>query len=599
MIITSKATKKTYDVFFKRSNGNESIICPECSSDRKKKRVPSLSFDHNKMVGICHHCGDAFYTKKEIIQMTDQKKEYTKPKWTNATSISDKAVSWFKSRGISQQTLIELKVTEGIEFMPQTSKNENTIQFNYFRDGELINVKYRDGRKNFKLSKNAELIFYNLDALTAASESEKSEIVITEGEIDALSYYEVGIKNVISVPNGAVKGNSKLEYLDNCADHFIGIDRVYLALDDDEAGRSLREELSRRLGRDICYIVTFDGAKDANELLQRSPLALLDTLKNAQPYPVEGVFQPKHYLSKLRDLKTIGLKAGLGISIDQFNQLLTFEAGYMTVVTGIPNQGKSEFLDQIMVDLQRLHDWRFATFSPENRPVELQLSKIAARYYGKPFNECSMEEVEYFIETLNDSYYIIEPENDFTLDSILDRAKSLVRQKGINALIIDPFNKLEHQYTGNETQYISQCLDKVDTFAKTMGVHVFIVAHPTKMRKKKDTDIYEVPTPYDIAGSSHWFNKPANCLCVYRNFYEDGSSSTDIYVQKVKFKHWGKQGVVNNLQYDLKNGRYYVVGHRDNNPYLTAPKAQPLQANLGFLNDAPNDIVYKTDVAPF
>ena len=77
--------------------------------------------------------------------------------------ISKNVETGFSTRGISKQTLSDLQVTEGSEWMPQTSKNENTIQFNYFMGDQLINVKYRDGRKNFKLYKGAEKVFYNIN----------------------------------------------------------------------------------------------------------------------------------------------------------------------------------------------------------------------------------------------------------------------------------------------------------------------------------------------------------------------------------------------------------------------------------------------------
>jgi twinkle protein len=396
VIITNISSKKNYDVTFKRSSGDEYLPCPECSLDRKKKNAKSLSFSHNKGVGKCHHCDAKFIDPARKEQAPQVKKEYVKPKFTNATSLSEKVVGWFKSRGIGQQVLIDFKITEGKSWMPQTGKEENTIQFNYFRDNGLVNVKYRDGRKNFKLHKDAELIFYNFDAIEAAIHSDKKEIVIVEGEIDCLSWSEVGINNVISVPNGATKGNSKMEYLDSSWELFEQLDRVYLATDDDEAGRMLREELARRIGKEKCFIVSFDGQKDSNDLLKNDRLQLLECLKKATPYPIEGIYSPKDYLQKLKDLKLNGLKGGDRISIEQFNKCLTFVTGYITLITGIPNHGKGEFLDQIMVDLAHLYQWSFGIFSPENYPIELHISKLLSKVYCKPFNAITEKEIEYF-----------------------------------------------------------------------------------------------------------------------------------------------------------------------------------------------------------
>ena len=81
--------------------------------------------------------------------------------------------------------------------MPQTQKAENVIEFNYFIGDELVNVKYRDGRKNFKLYKGAEKVFYNIDSIAG-----HSWCVVVEGEMDVLALHEAGIENAISVPNG-------------------------------------------------------------------------------------------------------------------------------------------------------------------------------------------------------------------------------------------------------------------------------------------------------------------------------------------------------------------------------------------------------------
>ena len=144
-------------------------ICPICSHDRKpkNKKAKFASYDWDRGIGTCHNCNTSFqlhtYKRKGA-----SKKEYVRP---NALHVVDpeqlgsKVYEWFKTRGISQKTLDELYVTEGSEYMPQTGKVENTIQFNYIMGDELINIKYRDGRKNFKLVKGAEKVFYNIDSI--------------------------------------------------------------------------------------------------------------------------------------------------------------------------------------------------------------------------------------------------------------------------------------------------------------------------------------------------------------------------------------------------------------------------------------------------
>lgn len=145
MIITviDIKTRREYQIEA-RSNGENAVKCPVCADDRKKKTVKSMTFNAQKQVGHCHHC-DARFIEKGAggSQMRPEPKVYTKPRWENHTQLSDEAVRWFASRGITQKTLIDMKVTETEEWMPQTGKIERCICFNYYRDGQIVNIKYR------------------------------------------------------------------------------------------------------------------------------------------------------------------------------------------------------------------------------------------------------------------------------------------------------------------------------------------------------------------------------------------------------------------------------------------------------------------------
>lgn len=165
---------------FGKSLGEITTTCPECSHTRKKSKDKCLGVNLDKKVWRCNHCGWSGFLKNEI-----QKVEYKKPIWHNKTDINEKVVQWFEKRGITQKTLLKTRITDGLEWMPQTQKEENTINFNYFRNSELVNVKYRDAKKNFKLYKDAELIFYNLDSI-----KDTDRCFIVEGEIDCLTLIE-------------------------------------------------------------------------------------------------------------------------------------------------------------------------------------------------------------------------------------------------------------------------------------------------------------------------------------------------------------------------------------------------------------------------
>lgn len=589
--IVDISTKREYIIDAPKGGENKQP-CPVCSDSRDKKKAKVFSYNGTQGAGNCIHCGAKFVKKKERVM--EEKKEYKRPVWTNITDLPDKVVTWFKGRGISQSTLIENKVTAcANEWMPNFKNGTNVICFNYFRDGDLVNIKYRDANKGFKLVAGAELIFYGLDQIKG-----EKECVIVEGEIDKLSFHEVGITNVVSVPNGAVKGTSKLEYFDNCWEAFEGMDKIYLATDDDEPGRLLQEELARRLGKERCVKTSFFGCKDANELLVKDRLKLTETLQNSTEYQIEGVYTASDIKDEIWDLWKNGLQPGCKIGKPGFDNLLTFEGGYLTVVTGIIGHGKSEWVDEMCLGLGIHHGWKTAYYSPENFPLKVHYSKITSKLTGKHFNDHTGDELQAGIEYSSQNHYFIFPEKDFTLDSILDTARQLVKKHGVKILVIDAWNKLEHKYTTSETQYISAELDKIDVFCKSTGVHVFLVAHPTKMRKEKDGTAFEIPNLYSISGSAAFANKAANGICVYRRFItsetaRDAESITEVYVQKVKFSHWGQTGMAT-MQFDKETKRFYETT-RDRRNYIerkqieaefTEQPKSAIQANTAFTIDS-------------
>jgi len=574
MILINIANKKEYFVPLKKSTGEEQHTCPECSESRKKKTVKCFSFNHDKQTGYCSHCNITLVIKREV----EIKKEYKKPVWRNQTSLSTPVVSWFEQRGITQQTLIEFKVTEGNEWMPQLTKEVNTIQFNYLRNNELINIKYRDGLKNFKLHKDSELILYNLDSI-----KESEIVIICEGEIDCMSIAQAGYKNVVSVPNGAGTGKINLEYLDNCIEYFLNKKTILLATDDDLPGRNLQEQLAERLGKDRCYKIKFKDSKDANECLQKHGIqGIIEAIADKREFPLEGVFTIEDYSDEINDIYHKGLPVGAKTQMSNLNKLISFHKGYFTTITGVPSHGKSDALDQITLDLSITSDWKGAFYSPENKPTSLHISKLARKLIGKSWwgdNRITKAEIELVKGYLNDRFFFIKPEKDFTLDTILAHVKQLVLRKGIDFFVIDAWNKLEHKYGGDENAYIGQSLDKLAVFCELNAVHLFIVAHPRKMLKQKNTQRFEVPNLYDINGSANWFNKSDNGISIYRDF---DSEVSQWYVQKVKFSHWGSTGMCE-FKYDLESGRFnpYLGGSAvyNNNPWIYNANTQLHELN--------------------
>lgn len=424
--------------------------------------------------------------------------------------------------------------------------------------------------------KDAELIFYGLDNI-----KESDWCIITEGEIDCLSFWEAGIKEVVSVPNGASKGNSNLEYLDNCFEYFENKKKIILATDDDEPGQALRDELARRLGYDICFKIDLNGCKDANEFLKShgaEKLADVIATGNLIEFPIIGIITADMVWGDVEQLFEKGLERGdVTGFLSDFDNLVSFVPGQLFGLTGIPNHGKSPFALQIMISLSINCGWKWGVCSPEHKPLAIFLVKISEMLigrYSRPWQKFTPRERELAKSFINDHFYFIEPEDDnYTADNIIEKAKELVTRKGIRGLLIDPWNKLEHNVPKGEqeTLYISKELDKIIRFDQRFSVFTIIIAHPTKIRKNLKTGLFEVPNLYDIAGSANWFNKVDIGACFYRN-YE--TKHSEIHVQKIKFEHLGSQGMVE-VKYNPSNSRFgNLYADWDNTNWLM-PRVEP------------------------
>jgi len=254
-----------------------------------------------------------------------------------------------------------------------------------------------------------------------------------------------------------------------------------------------------------------------------------------------------------------GMPKGASTGWSCVDEFYTVGVGQWTVVTGVPGSGKSEWLDALLVNLaEQDPSWLFAVYSPENFPTVGHLVKLVEKRVRKPFAKGvtpRMTAAEYQEGAAWVLSHFVWLDVDLkSPESLLDAAMQYgpERKRGV---ILDPWNTLEHQRGGlNETDYISLVLTKVTQLARSTNAHVWLVVHPAKMQRNKD-GTRPVPSPYDISGSAHWYNKADNIVTIHRN-QVDGSQTVEVHIQKIRFKHLGRPGLVT-LLYDRVVGRYF------------------------------------------
>ncbi|KAK1573049.1 hypothetical protein Q3G72_033084 [Acer saccharum] len=479
--------------------------------------------------------------------------------------LCDQLIGYFSERLITRRTLERNRVMQ-----KRYGDNEIAIAFTYRRKGKLLNCKYRDITKRFWQEKDAEKILYGLDDIEGAS-----DIVIVEGEIDMLSMEEAGIYNCVSVPDGAPPKvsqkdlppedqDTKYQYLWNCKDYLMKASRIILATDGDLPGQALAEELARRLGRERCWRVRWpkknevDRFKDANEVLMYLGAdALKEVVENAELYPIKGLFSFRDFFDEIDSYyyQTVGDEFGISTGWRGLDSLYNVVPGELTIVTGVPNSGKSEWIDALLCNINESVGWKFALCSMENKVkfVREHARKLLEKHIKKPFFNASygqsvermtVEEFEHGKEWLGDTFSLIRCENDSlpSINWVLELAKAAVLRHGVRGLVIDPYNELDHQRPSNitETEYVSQMLTKIKRFALHHSVHVWFVAHPRQLHHW----VGGPPNLYDISGSAHFINKCDNGIVVHRNRDPEAGpmDRVQVCVRKVRNKVAGTIG---------------------------------------------------------
>ena len=538
----------------KIKEGAKTSTCPVCSESRKKKNDKCMSVFWDTGLGQCNHCGETTqlhtFKKKEVV------KNYVKPQISiHQSPYSDSFLNYMLSvRRINESTLKRFKITEQKEWMPQVKGERNCICFNYYLNNELINIKYRDGQKNFKLYKGAEKIFYNLDQIRT-----ETKCIIVEGEFDALSFGEAGINYVVSVPNGfTAQGNINLDYLDDYYDYFGNKEKIYLALDNDEAGLNGQKELIRRLGAEKCYLVNFKDCKDSNEYLIKYGVAKLrETLEDAKPVPLDNIETLRDFENELDDFFINGCPKGYESGIRDLDEIYSIEDGQYCVVTGTPQSGKSEVVDAICLWYSLKYGFKTAFCSPENKPNKFHSAKIIKKVLGSTPTDIQNKNYKLAKEFVNDHFTHIEYEDGYDLESVLKKFAELVKRKGIKVFVIDPFNKVKLKgASGNINEYTNEYLNLIDVFCKKYSCFVYLVMHPVKMAKEEGKETYMMPTAYNIKGGGEVFDMSYHILGIVK---DKERGLVRLHTLKVKFQHLGEPDRNAWFGWNFKNGRYNDV----------------------------------------
>lgn len=535
------------------SEGTQKTTCPQCSPTRRNKQDQCLSvkIDGNGgAVWKCHHCGWASnIAGSGFSNDASRRVEYKKPTPIIASDEQGdrkKAVyQWFESRGISSDTVdhFNIEVTE----KSFGGKPEGCIAFPYVFEGEVVNYKYRTRDKKFRQEGDSRRTLFNFDAAIQSQYfKDKRRLVFVEGEMDVIACYEAGIVNAVSLPDGAPQeaklrdGDKRFIALEDLPD----FDEVVIAVDADSAGQALAKELEHRFGKHKCSMVQWPNlgdvqCKDANEcLIEHGAEVLAECLEQRTHNPVEGLYRVSDYVNQVKDIYHGNVQQPISTGWENMDEIYRVMPATFQLVTGIPNHGKSNFLDQLIVQLNKQHGWRFCIFSPEHG-VASHVRRLSEKVIRMPFDDgpsprMGESQLEEAMRRMDESFYFIESQDALPqIDWILDRAAVAVRRFGVRGIVIDPYNMIDSSREGNkrEDEHIRDLISRCKSFCRQHDIVMWMVAHPNKLRKDGAELHYQPPSLYDVSGSAHWYNMADVGLVVHRDFE---SEITRVITRKIR-----------------------------------------------------------------
>lgn len=553
----------------KAAYGQQRLTCPWCSPHRKKKTDTCLSVfrDHDTIKYNCHHgdCGAHGLIRTSSEIRGPVKLSIVKKKPEEFDSIDDRHLEWLTGRGISAST------ARNYGLIGDEIDGSAVVGFPYFdTEGNVVAVKKRWLDEKKFICWQSPQSFFGLRHLKKGD-----DLIIVEGEMDVLAMAEAGIK-AVSVPNGASmkvsegridpEEDRKFKFLWAAKEYIDAANKILIATDADAPGEALAEEIARRVGKERCWRITFpSGLKDTNEVLVKlGKDGIKKATEEATPWPVQGLYDAERFRDLVWELYEKGIGKGESTGFESVDEIYTISPGQVTIVTGIPSSGKSEFIDQVMVNLATNKHWKFGICSFENEP-RLHISKLMAKRVGKPFftgyhERMRREEYEAAYSFIQEHFAFVHQDDGSLadLDSILDRLRIAILRYGIRGAVIDPYNFISRpRGDSSETEWISDMLTKVKAFAMGHGIHIWFVAHPTKMQRNSEGRL-PVPGGFDISGSAAWFAKADCGLTVHRE--KDDPQVAQIHIWKCRFSWVGKQGQTN-LLYDVGTTRYNEIAY--------------------------------------
>ena len=490
-----------YLVPYKRS-GNDEIrtkICPFCeggeSGDMYTFSLNIETGSYHCFRGSCSasggieqladHFGDTYRGKNSRMN-TKSSMQYKFPK-VELQPLTEQILGYFSKRCISEETLNAYGVS---------ADKTGNIVFPFVWNEELVYVKYRKPMKPAKKDPkewqepDTRPILFGMDLCDFSM-----PLIITEGEIDALSLREAGVTNVVSVPSGC----ENLKWVEECWDWLEKFDSITIFGDNDAPGRQMVNHLVKRLGESRCRIVEEypvkpdkTECKDANEILYfLGDMILLDTLDSAKEIPTRGLIS----LSKVVPVDPTTIPR-IKTNIPALDQAIGgLREGAVTVFTGKAGEGKSTLSGLLLLNaIEQGHN--VCAYSGELTSEEFQqwinLQAAGSDFITTKFDPVKGEQVpvipkdveQAIMDWYDGHFFLYDNQEIFEAnqsEAIIEVFTTAVRKYGCDLFLVDNLMTALSD-SDEETKAQGRFVNALKRFANRFKVHVIVVAHPRKTK---------------------------------------------------------------------------------------------------------------------